>query len=235
MRKIAGLLLLSLFTACLQAQEQPAPLPDKPEPQIRAVNAPPKRILGIVPAFDVIRRDDHVAPLSPSEKFRLFTNSSFDRFTLISAGLDAGINQATDTPHGYGQGGEGYARRYGAAIGDKVSSDFFKQFAFPTLFHQDPRYMQLGDKYSGSKRFTYAMSRTFIGRTDGGRNIFNFSEVMGTLASSGLTNIYYPEEDRDARTTFVRAGKRLALSMGLNVVKEFWPELRKVMRLPKAK
>ena len=219
--KPALIALLLMLTA--SAQE----LPDKPQPQTK------KRILWLVPAYDVARRDAPFTSLSATEKLNLFADNSFDRFTIVSAAFDAGINQATNTPSGYGQGGEGYAKRYGAAVADKVTSDFLKTFLYPTIFRQDPRYFAMtseGGKYGKGKRLWYAMSRVFVTRGDNGRAQFNISNILGDASSAAMVNVWYPPRDRDVETTLARFGSRLGVDMGGNILKEFWSEISGVIR-----
>jgi len=222
---------LTVLLVHLSLWSQSQPLPDKPQPQA-SVNdaAKPKRILWLVPAFDVASASAPHTPLTAREKFGIFTNSTFDRITIVSAAVDAGVNQATDTPHGYGQGAEGYAKRYGSAVGDKVTSDFLGKFFFPVVFRQDPRYFALQEG-TGGRRVGYAMSRVLVTRGDSGRSQFNASQVFGAFGSAAMTNLWYPPEDREVSTTLTRAGTRLALSMGVNIVKEFWPEISRRMKL----
>ncbi|MEO5936343.1 MAG: hypothetical protein ABIP81_03935 [Terriglobales bacterium] len=233
MRKTAALTLFCLLsTANVWTQSQP--LPDKPQPQTSSPTdaAKPERILWLIPSYDIANARAPYTPLTPREKFSVFTNSTFDRITPVTAAFDAGINQATNTPPGYGQGGEGYAKRYGAAIGDKVASDFLGKFFFPVIFRQDPRYFALQEG-TGGRRIGYAMSRVFVTRGDSGRSQFNASQVLGAFSSAAMTNIWYPPADRKASTTLTRAGTRLALSMGFNIAKEFWPEIRGRMGMKK--
>lgn len=208
-----------LFSSITFAQST-APLPDKPQPQPDS-GFGKKRILGIIPANDVTTMNAK-GRLTVKDKARLFALNSFDFFTLIDAGFNAGINQATDTPHGFGQGGEGYAKRFGSAVAGKVSGDFFTLFAYPALFHQDPRYFRRGTGSKGS-RLVYAISRTFVTRTDSGGSAFNISQILGQGSSAALTNAYYPEAERTAGRTFGRMGLNLGTTMGLNIFKEFFP------------
>lgn len=232
--KTALRMLALIFVGTISLWSQSQPLPDKPQPQPSVSNndATPQRILWLIPAFDVTRANAPYTPLTPREKFRVFTNSSFDRITFVTAAFDAGINQATNTPPGYGQGGEGYAKRYGAAVGDKVASDFFGKFFFPVIFRQDPRYFALQEG-SGPRRTGYAMSHVFVTRGDNGRSQFNASQVLGACSSAALTNVWYPPADRKASTTLTRAATRLAVSMGFNIFKEFWPEIGRKMGMRK--
>jgi hypothetical protein len=215
MRPALIALLLMLAAA---AQE----LPEKPLPQSK------NRILGLVPAYDVARRDAPFTSLSATEKLHLFADNSFDRFTIVSAAFDAGINQATDTPKHFDQGGEGYAKRYGVAVADKVTSDFLKTFMYAAIFHQDPRYFAMtadGGKNGKGKRLWYAMSRVFVTRGDNGHSQFNVSGLLGNASSAALTNVWYPPADRNAEDTMTRFGSRLGVDMAGYVLKEFWSEL----------
>jgi hypothetical protein len=213
-----------LLTGFIFGQE----LPDKPEPQ------PDRRILWLIPAYDVVTKDGPIAPLDAGDKLRLFADNSFDRFTFVTAGFDAAINQGLNNPEGYGQGGEGYAKRYGAAVADKVTSDFFKTFAYPSLFRQDPRYFTMtadGGRNSNARRIRYAISRAFVTRGDNGHAQFNISSVLGNATAAGLTNVWYPPRDRDVETTLARFGTRMGVDMAANIFKEFWHELSGVMKM----
>jgi hypothetical protein len=215
-----------LAAAMLCARAGAGPLPDAPQPQ----TAENRRILHLVPAFDVARADVAYHPLSARQKFNLFADTTFDRWTIVKAAADAGIGQASDRPH-YGQGAEGYGKRFGAALADGASYNFFTQFAFPALLKEDPRYFALGSGSSGSHRFAYALSRVLVTRNDSGANGPNLSLILGGVAATALSNAYYPERDQTFGYTAVRFGEQMAVVAATNVLKEFWPGIRS--KLPK--
>ncbi|MCI0356503.1 MAG: hypothetical protein L0099_15925 [Acidobacteria bacterium] len=213
----------------------PEPLSDAPShAQDDERTREEEHILHIVSTVDVTDPHYPVQPLTTGQKFELFANEAFDRFTFIKAGASAGIGQARDAPEGYGQGARGFVRRYGAAFASQVHSDFFTRFALPSLLGQDPRYFRKGQGPAGP-RIGYAMSRVVVTQGDKGRRQFNFSQVLGNLFAAALTNAYYPEKERRAGRTFARAGRQLALGAGLNVLKEFGPQLRRKMFRKKTK
>lgn len=203
------------------------PLPDAPQPQNGVEN---HRILHVVPTYDVARADAAYSSLSVQEKLKLFADGTFDRWTVVKAAADAGIGQAADRPH-YGQGGEAYAKRFGAALGDAASFNFFTDFVFPAVLRQDPRYFRLGSGSTGTHRFTYALSRVLITRNDSGRNAPNLSLILGGVSAAALSNAYYPRQDQTVGYTLVRFGEQMAVEAGTNVLKEFWPGIRS--KLPK--
>lgn len=163
-------------------------------------------------------------PLTSEDKFDIFVKSTYSPYTFLSAGFDAGLSQATDGYHGYGQGAEGYGKRLGAALANSESGVFFGKFLFPLLLHQDPRYFQL-HKGSIRTRALYAVSRVFITRDDDGRSVFNTSYILGSLASRTLSNAYYPRQQRSIGNTFSRTGNALLSDAGSYLFQEFWPDI----------
>src|SRR5260370_32352782 len=82
--------------------------------------------------------------MTPKLKFKLSLRSTTDPVTfLVAAGL-AGVEQKHNTFPGYGQGSEGYAKRFGAAYADTMVSKMVSRAILPTILHQDPRYFYRG-------------------------------------------------------------------------------------------
>ena len=183
-----------------------------------------QRVLGVVPLFMVTNRQN-APPLTPRQKFHLFVRSSFDPFVYVAAGLQAGIGQATNQFEGYGQGGEGYAKRYGAALADGISSQFFSNFFYPVLLKQDPRYFRLGEG-TLKHRTGYAVAQEFVCHTDKGGRSFAWSNVLGAVSTGGLSNFYYPQSDRGFGLTMSRAGISLLYGTAGGVFDEFWPDIQ---------
>jgi Carboxypeptidase regulatory-like domain len=168
-----------------------------------------QRVLGIVPNFYVTYLPDAVA-LSPKQKFELAARSSVDPFTFVGVAAIAGIQQAGDSLSGYGQGAQGYAKRYGAAYGDVVIGTFLGSAVMPALLKQDPRYFYKG---TGSKksRVLYALASPFMCKGDNGHWQPNYSYVIGNFAAAGIANAYYPASNRGGwlvtETALVRFGE----------------------------
>jgi len=193
-----------------------------------------QRIFGVVPAYNIT--DAQNAPsLTSAQKFGLFVEGTMDPFPVTLYALQAGVSQATDTHHGYGQGFAGYGKRFGAALLDGTSVRFFGTYAFPSLLHQDPRYFRKGQGSAWS-RVGYSVSRGFVTRSDSGNTQPNWSNVFGKLTGAGLSNLYYPAEDRGANLTLTRVAISLSYQTLGNLAIEFWPEIhRKVFKGKKAK
>jgi hypothetical protein len=179
-----------------------------------------QRALGIIPNFYVTYIPD-AAPLAPQQKFELAWKSMVDPVTFGLTGAIAGLQQAQNDFSGYGQGAEGYARRYGAAYGDMVTSTLIGSAILPSLLKQDPRYFYKG---TGSKRsrLLYAIASSVICKGDNGHWQANYSGIIGGLAAGGISNLYYPAKDREGpELTFENALIGIGANAAANVLQEF--------------
>jgi len=202
-----------------------------------------QRVLGVVPFFGVTSRQDAPA-LTGREKFHLFAKSAFDPATIGIVGVQAAISQGENEFPAYGQGAQGYAKRFGASLADEVSSGFWSNYAYPVLLKEDPRYFRLGEGSFTGRTF-YSVKQVFVCHTDKGGRQFNFSNVLGSLTSGAISNLYYPgrseirvipatptspaipvyEDDRGVELTLSRAAIALGYGTIGGLFDEFWPDI----------
>ncbi len=187
-----------------------------------------QRILGIFPNFNVSNIPDAVA-LSSKQKFQLALHSALDPVQFGIAAVDAGISQAEDDYKGYGQGAQGYFKRWGASYADNFDGAIFGGAVFPSLLHQDPRYFRKGTG-SFSSRLYYALLSTIRTKGDNGKWQPNYSNILGNIAAGGIANIYYPSTDRGAGLVFSRAFTVTAEGAAGGVLLEFWPDVSRYLQ-----
>jgi len=199
-------------------QEKPAQVPTGQEEEHR-------RLFWIIPTYTVSNTKSPVS-LSSHQKFRLFLKNTSDPYTIVTTALSAGVQQADNGLPGYGQGAAGYGKRLGAGLADEASSGFFKTYLFPSLFHEDPRYFRMGSGPFKS-RLAHAVVRSVVTRHDSGGHTFNWSGVLGRIASSSLSDAYYPTTDRGADRIFKRVGIGMAFGVIGNFFDEFGPDIEK--------
>jgi hypothetical protein len=183
------------------------------------------RILWVIPAYRVEENSSDIKPLTPGAKFKIACYDSFDPSAFLVAGIFAGVSMAQNQHRGYGVGAEGYGRYYGAAFGDQGIGNFMSGAIFPVAFRQDPRYFTKG---TGGfwKRTAYAVSREVVTRGDNGHSQFNISELGGSAVAAGISNAYYPDNERTAGKTAARWGMQIGFNALFNEAKEFWPDVR---------
>jgi hypothetical protein len=184
-----------------------------------------KRILGVLPNY---RTADGTVPfhkISAKYKLTIAAKDSFDWPNYIIGGVFAGIYQLQDQHPSFGQGLAGYGRRYGTSYADQVIGNMLTEGFMPILLHEDPRYFR---KVHGSvmARTGYSLTRVFVTKTDSGKTTFNFAEVVGNGIGGTIANLYYPDE-RGGRDTIIRIGTQIATDALSNLLKEFWPDIKK--------
>jgi hypothetical protein len=209
-----------------QAQEgsPPAGAKANPETDPLAQGRQTKRILYVVPNFRAVSADEHLPPQTVKEKFKTAMLDSLDYSSFIFVAAQAGIAQATNSYPEFGQGAKGYGRYYWHTLADAVNENTWVEFIIPSVLHQDTRYYTLGKGPFG-KRVGYAFTRVLITRTDSGHQDFNYSEVLGAGAFSGIANLYYPSGERTFTKTYQRWITNLCIDGGVFVFKEVWPDI----------
>jgi hypothetical protein len=179
-----------------------------------------QRIFGLIPNFYVVYGPDP-APLNTRQKMNLAWKSSVDPISIVGVGFVAGIEQANNSFSGYGQGAQGYAKRFGSAYADVFISTFLSGAVLPAVFKQDPRYFYKGTGSTRS-RIVHALASSVMARGDNKRWQINYSNIIGSVATGGISNLYYPASDRNsAALTFETALIRIGESAGANIFQEF--------------
>ena len=179
-----------------------------------------QRVLGVIPNF-YVSYVPNAPPLTSKQKFNLAWRSSIDPVTFLAVGVFAGIEQADDSFSGYGQGAQGYAKRYGAGFTDSFTSTMIGGAILPAWWKQDPRYFYKGTGTVRS-RALYAITMAVLCKGDNGRRQVNYSGIVGGLASGAISNLYYPACDRDgAGLTFENALIGTGLTAVGNLFQEF--------------
>jgi hypothetical protein len=222
-------------------QSSGGPLPDQPSPQAaQPANSDQsddhpkvkftKRILGIIPNFQAVSVDTYLPPLSVKQKFWISTQNSFDYSAFISVGIQAGVEEATNTYPEFRQGAAGYGRYFWHTFTDQAVGNYVVGAIFPSITHEDSRFYIL-NRGGFWHRATYAFSRVVITRKDDGGKTFNYSEVVGNAAVAAISPLYYPSQERNWNEYGERWVTSIVMDGVFNLLQEFWPDINhKILR-----
>jgi hypothetical protein len=195
-----------------------------PSPAATRVAPAPARTELTSPYDKYIDTHEIAPPLDAHDKMILGLRATVTPFAFLSIISAAGFEQARDSSPHYGTDRGAFAARVGAAGARDTSELLLSDSLLAPVFHEDPRYYQLGPRRSIFARTTYAMSRVFVTRTDDGNPTPNFSLLLGYAGAIGLSNTYYPENDR----SFKQGAENYCGSLGgaafAFVVREFLDE-----------
>jgi hypothetical protein len=182
-----------------------------------------QRVMGVMATFNTTS-NRNALPLSPKQKFQLFFKGETDPWPFFLAGVVSGIGQADDSYPEWGQGMQGYAKRFGAAYSDAFIGNFFGNALLPSIMHEDPRYFQKGTG-SFTRRALWAASSTVWCRRDNGSWGPNYANVGGNLIGSAIARAYYPASERTVSDTISDGLTVSAEGIVGSEVIEFWPDI----------
>jgi hypothetical protein len=194
---------------------------EKAEEQLKAQEH--QRVMGVMATFNTTTNRDAL-PLSPGQKFKLFFKSSTDPWPFLLAGAVSGVGMAEDTYPSWGQGAQGYAKRYGAAYSDAFIGNFFGNAVLTSWWHEDPRYFQKGTG-SATKRFLWAASSSVWCKRDNGGWGPNYANVVGNLIGAAISDTYYPPSERTVGNTISNGFTVSAEGIVGAEIIEFWPDI----------
>jgi hypothetical protein len=203
-----------------------------------------QRAFGVMPMFQTVSlaNSKNIPPLRPKQKFQLMLKSTTDPFIFAQDAILSGIGQARDTNSGtktvidpvtgkptrvrwgFGQGAEGYFKRFGSSYADTADGNFWGNAVLPVLLKEDPRYYRMG---SGSfvRRFAYSAETALWCRRDNGTWGPNYANVAGNFISGGISNLYYPDEDSGFEKTVIGAMTVTAEGVIGSELIEFLPDI----------
>jgi hypothetical protein len=217
---VAALVVFSSFSAAFGLAQGP------PAQERSGESTGGDRILGIIPNFLTVNDpQQNIAPLTAKQKFRLFAKETFDPYTAGGALAGAALSQIDNDDPKYGQGSGPYAERFGAAVADITTQNFFADAVLASVLHEDPRYFRRGPEYGVWSRVGYALSRVVVTRTDSGARSFNFSGIIGMGMGIAVSNAYYPERSVNGEEVATRFGTSLMASALGKLLPEFWPDI----------
>jgi hypothetical protein len=182
-----------------------------------------QRVFGVMATFNTTR-DKDALPLSAGQKYQLFFKSASDPWPFLLAGFGAGIDQAEDSFPEYGQGVQGYAKRFGAAYTDYFTGNLLGNAVLASVMKEDPRYFQKGTG-SFTSRFLWAATSTVWCKRDNATWGPNYANVLGNLMGASISNLYYPQADRTVGGTLGRGFTVTGQAIVGSEVIEFWPDI----------
>jgi len=167
------------------------------------------------------------SPLTGTERWKLYLKMTYGSAgpyfsPVVNALL---LDQDNGTPRQWGGGFPGLGRRLASRAGNAVLQGTF-QAPLAALLHEDVRYIPTTQR-SFQRRALHAILYSFLTYNDKGHPTLNIANLTAFYASTAVTTAWLPGVQNAARYTFTNASEQIALSFPLNVVQEFWPEIRR--------
>lgn len=172
-------------------------------------------------------------PLTGKERWKLYWKQNY-----FSIGAYFGpvftalvLDQATGSPPQWGGGLEGYGRRLASRTGSAIIQGTV-QAPLAAILHEDVRYVASNDRRA-KRRALHAVSYSFLTFNDQGHPTPNIANLAAYYASTAISTRWLPGKYDVARYTLTNNTEQIALTVPVNMLQEFWPEVvHKVFRRP---
>lgn len=164
-------------------------------------------------------------PLKGREKAGFYLDSILGPAALAGAAASAGVKQAWNRVPEWGQGLEGYGKRFASQYG-QTAIRYSVQHGLGALMKEDPRYFR-SDRAGFWPRTGHALAHTFRARGDDGKWTFSEPRLAGMIASSMISRTWHPDPERSIADGFESAGYQIGIDAAFNFLREFWPDIWK--------
>jgi hypothetical protein len=168
------------------------------------------------------------APMTRTERLRQYLTGLVDPESILRVAASSGIRQAENSPKEWGGGAEAYGERFGEAFAQHVIRRTLQSGTAAAL-HEDNRYFASGET-GFFRRAKYAIASTFLARHDNGDRYLSISRLGGAAGSSFISRLWQPRSTNSAGDGAVGFGIAMGTDAGFNVLREFWPDLKRHFR-----
>ena len=163
--------------------------------------------------------------MTPGEKLHHYLRSSTSPATISASVFSSGFKQATDSTPEWGQGMEGYGKRFASSIGQKTI-DRTVRYGLKIMLREDPRYFY-SDREGIRPRTLHAIGETFVARKDSGGTRPNYTYFAALASGVCISRQWHPENDRSAEDYILSIAISIGIQSAKNVFTEFWPDIKK--------
>ena len=164
---------------------------------------------------------DEYKPPTQKERFHRYVAGTFSAESLLRSAAGAAILQGTDTPTEWGQGAEGYARRFGNSYAQQVMRHTL-MYGASDLLGEDNRYIMSGLTGKGP-RLRYAVESSFLARKADGTRRVSWSRLGSYVAVAFISREWQPHSTNGAQNAASSLATSLGSEVGFNIAREFLP------------
>ena len=174
-----------------------------------------------------------IEPLTAKGKMHRALRNTFSLKALANRALLSGWAQLWDTPEEWGGDIQGYGQRFGYSM-SRLAVRQAVQLSADIAFGTDPRFdrCECGGFWS---RTGHAWKRVVVARKDHGGETLGFATLAGAYVPPMITDQWAPER-YNTWNHKLSSGSNFLVSRGAtNMLREFWPDIAKKLRLGRFK
>jgi len=164
----------------------------------------------------------YTAP-TQSDKYHHFVADTFSIESVVRAAAGAAILQGMNTPGEWGQGAEGYSKRFASDYAEHVIRQSL-MFGASSALGEDNRYF-LSQRAGAGPRLSYALESTFLARTHSGHRRLSYSRIGSVVATAFISRTWQPRSTNGGHNAELSIISVFGAEAGFNVAREFLPRI----------
>ena len=172
-------------------------------------------------------------PLTGAQRVRLYFKQNFWSVGAYFGPFAAALllDQTTDSPSQWGGGFSGYGKRVASRFAAGIVQGTV-QAPVAAVLHEDVRYI-VSKKHGVKRRTWHAVVYSFATYNNHGQPTANIANITSYYAASAVSATWLPGYYNVGRYALIDGSESLGLSIPINILQEFWPEVRRyVFRRP---
>lgn len=170
----------------------------------------------------------YVALSGKQRSDRFFKDYLSSPFTYIASAGAASGGQVGNDPKEWGRTWAGYGKRVGTTFA-MFTIDAGVHEAGDAALGLDPRYFSCRCR-GGLRRTWNAVEMSFLASDSHGRKRFDLPQLAGAYSSSMIVTTWYPSHYSPLVQGVQIGHQQMGLVVGVNVIREFSPELKRFFR-----
>lgn len=179
-----------------------------------------------------IHRGPNYQPLTPKERWQLWWNNSFASPGAYIRSVGPAISDhASGIPENFPHGAAGFGARVGSRFG-RFSVAGGIQSAMGQALGHDPRYIA-SNRPGAWPRFRQAFLYNFLTYDRNGKPVLDVSTLTGQFASEAMF-AHWSGQRWDVKG-YQGLIQQVAFGWTVNLVREYWPEIKNTLKFKKRK
>jgi hypothetical protein len=166
-------------------------------------------------------------PLSGKERWQLYWKQNYSSVGAYFGPIFTALvlDQATGSPSQWGGGVRGYGLRAASRTAMAVVQGTL-QASIAAPLHEDVRYISSA-RAGFKKRALHAIAYSFVTYNDQGRTTLNFANLTGIYVTAAISTAWVPGRFNVTTYTLTNGTAQIGLSVPINLLQEFWPDIRR--------
>jgi hypothetical protein len=199
--------------------EQQGVAPTPPAQESRRLTVNPVTGLVTMSASDY-------SPLTARERLKVYWKGTYFSYGAYFKPVFFALvlDQATGSPKQWGGGFAGFGRRVASRTASNMLQGTIRA-PLAAALHEDVRFVY-SDQHGAARRTWHAIVYSFLTYNDQGAPTLNIAKFVGYYSSTAISTVWHPPSKNSLlHYTFYNGSEQLGLSVPINILQEYWPNL----------